>query len=78
MNVRTIEDNFDYQMHSIFEDMKEDYEADQKERIKDECEPMSFSDWLWQNKKELGERVYNRFDEYAGIDDETEKYNFNP
>lgn len=76
MNIRTIEDNFDYQAHSIFEDMREDYEYEQAENKEAGDRVFTFAEWLWSNREELGKRFYERFDDYAGIDDETEKYNY--
>jgi len=78
MNVRTIEDNFDYQMHSIFEAMQYDYKEAQKYNQSIGSPVKTFAEWLWDNREDLGAKVYEAFDEYTGIDDETEKYNFNP
>ena len=75
MKIRTIESDFEHQSESIFESMLEDYREEQKNRKDDEDEVETFADWLWVNRADLGEAFYNRFNEYAGIDESTKKYN---
>ena len=75
MNIRTIEDNFEYQAKEVFNDMLDDYNYEQKERKADGDEIQTFAEWLWNNRTEFGEKMYNRFDEYAGIDESTEDLN---
>ena len=76
MQVRTIEDGFDYQMHEIFKGiLLEIYEDEQADRVANEKEIQPYSEWLWENKDELGKAVFEAYDSYAGIDEETEKYN---
>ena len=76
MNIRTIEDNFEYQAKEVFSDMLDDYKEEQKQR--EECEDpiQTFAEWLWDNRTEFGEKMYNKFDEYAGIDESTEDLNY--
>ena len=76
MNVRTIEDNFDYQAKEVFEDMLDDYKEEQRQRKEDGDSVQSFAEWLWDNRADFGEKMYNRFDEYTGIDESTEQYNY--
>lgn len=76
MNVRTIEDNFEYQAKEVFNDMLEDYQDEQNERKADGDEIQTFAEWLWRNREEFGEKMYNRFDEYAGIEESTEELNY--
>lgn len=76
MNIRTIEDNFDYQAKEVFNDMLEDYQAEQNERKTDGDEIQTFAEWLWNNRTEFGEKMYNRFDEYSNIDESTEDLNY--
>ena len=76
MNVRKIEDNFEYQAKEVFSDMLEDYQDEQNERKADGDETQTFAEWLWNNRAEFGEKMYNRFDEYAGIDVSTEDINY--
>ena len=76
MNVRTIEDNFEYQAKEVFNDMLEDYQDEQNERKADGDDIETFAEWLWRNREEFGEKMYNRFDEYAGIDESTENLNY--
>ena len=76
MSIRTIEDNFDYQAKEVFNDMLDDYKLDQKQRKDDDDIIQTFAEWLWHNRTEFGEKMYNRFDEYAGIDESTEELNF--
>jgi hypothetical protein len=76
MSIRTIEDNFEYQAKEVFNDMLEDYTCEQKERKECDEEIQTFAEWLWENRTEFGEKMYNRFDEYAGIDEETENLNY--
>ena len=42
MNVRTIEDNFEYQAKEVFNDMLEDYQDEQNERKADGDEIQTF------------------------------------
>jgi len=53
MNIRTIEDNFEYQAKEVFSDMLDDYKEEQKQR--EECEDpiQTFAEWLWDNRTEL-------------------------
>lgn len=76
MSIRTIEDNFDYQAEKVFEDMLDDYKDEQRQRKKDADTVQTFAEWLWDNRTEFGEKIYNRLDEYLGIDESTEKYNY--
>jgi len=76
MNVRTIEDNFEYQAKKVFNDMLDDYNDEQNERKADGDEIQTFAEWLLNNRTEFGEKMYNRFDEYAGIDESTEDLNY--
>lgn len=75
MDIRTIEDNFEYQVKSVFNDMLEDYKQDQKERKEYGDDVQTFAEWLWDNRTEFGEKVYNRYDEYAGIEESTQDLN---
>ena len=76
MNIRTIEDDFEYQTKEVFNDMLEDYQYEQKERKDDGDEIQTFAEWLWDNIAEFGKKMYDRFDEYAGIDESTEDLNY--
>ena len=77
MNIRTVEDDFEYQVKNVFQDMLEDYTDEQNER-KEYNDPIeSFADWLWSNSEDFGEKILNRFDEYTGIEESTENLNFN-
>ena len=76
MNVRTIENNFEYQAKVVFKDMLDDYNDEQNQRKADGDEIQTFAEWLWNNRTEFGEKMYNRFDEYAGIDESTEDLNY--
>jgi hypothetical protein len=77
MNIRTIEDNFDYQSEKIFEEMREDYNEEMEVKKINEEATDTFSAWLWNNKEDLGAKFYERVDEYLGIDEFTEEYNKN-
>lgn len=66
MQIKTIDENFDYQVDEIFKKIYEDY----KEQIKESN--LSFSDWLWANPNELGKAFFERVDEYQGIDETIE------
>lgn len=61
MNIRTIEDNFDYQTREIFKRIQKDYAYEITQS------GMIFSDWLWQNRKILGEYFYEKVEEYEGV-----------
>ena len=76
MSIRTIEDNFEYQVKQAFSEMLPCYRDEQKERANDGDFIETFAEWLWNNRTEFGEKMYNRFDEYAGIDESTEDLNF--
>jgi len=76
MNVHTIEDNFDHQVNSIFDGMKEDYESEQESNKDEGDEIQTFSEWLWNNRSGLGDNLYDRIDEYLGLDEFTESRNF--
>jgi hypothetical protein len=76
MNIRTIEDGFEHQMNSVFLEMKKDYKEEQRERKSDGYEIQTFAEWLWSNLEDFGELVYNRFDEYAGMDESTKEFNY--
>lgn len=71
MNVKTIESNFEYQVEQIFKSMFSDY----KEEMETSNQILSFSDWLWKEKEQLGETFFNKVDEFCGVDEITEKYN---
>jgi len=76
MDITTINDTFEYQIKQIFESMKDDYELEMAEKDVNN-EPLdTFSNWLWNNKDDLGTKFYDRIDEYLGIDEFTKKYNF--
>lgn len=76
MSIRTIEDNFEYQAKEVFNSMVDDYQEEQRQRKSDGDSVMTFAEWLWENRSEFGELIYNRFDEYAGIDESTEDLNY--
>ena len=76
MNIRTIESNFEYQAKQVFNDMLEEYKEEQKYREKREYEIHTFAEWLWDNKAYFGEQMFTRLDEYVGIEEFTEDYNF--
>ena len=78
MTTRTIEDNFDYQMKSVFNDLHIDYTEDQKYNADNNLPIATFAEWLWEVREDLGEMVYTRYDEYTGIDTSTEHLNYNP
>lgn len=65
MNQRTIEDSFDYQMERVLKKLHEQY--------KEEITELPFNEWLWVNAADLGKAMYERYDEYAGIDTLIEK-----
>ena len=71
MKIRTIEDDFEYQLKEVFKDMLKDYNDEQNDRKSCGDEVQVFSEWLWSNREEFGEKVYNRFDEYADIEEST-------
>lgn len=60
MGIRTIEDSFDYQMKEVLTKLHQEY--------KDLKPEIPFNEWLWQNAADLGKAIYERYDEYAGID----------
>lgn len=66
MEIRTIEDNFDYQVDKILEKIYKDW----GENIKEDGLP--FADWLWANPAELGKAFYERVDEYQGLEETIE------
>jgi hypothetical protein len=76
MNVRTTEDNFEYQAKEVFADMLDDYKDAQKRRKEYKMPIQTFAEWLWDNRTEFGEKMYDRFDEYIGIDESTEDLNY--
>lgn len=63
MEIRTIEDNFDYQVEEILKSLLHDFKEDIIES------GLSFQDWLWANPKELGKAFYDKIDAYQGIDE---------
>ena len=75
MNARTIEDNFEYQVKEVFNDMLNDYNDEQNELKADGEDVQTFAEWLWNNKTEFGKNMYNRFDEYTNINESTEGLN---
>lgn len=77
MIISTIEDNFEYQLNQVFADMIDDYNKEQKHRESDDESIQSFAEWLWNNRSDFGEKMYERFDEYCGIDESTEDLNYN-
>ncbi len=60
MAIRTAEDFFDYQMKQVLSKLHQEYKDLQSE--------IPFNEWLWQNSSDLGKAIYERYDEYAGID----------
>jgi 5'-deoxynucleotidase YfbR-like HD superfamily hydrolase len=76
MDIRTIADGFEYQVNKVFEDMLKDYKNEQTQRSFDGDKIQTFSEWLWINREYFGEKIYNRFDEYAGMDESTEGLNW--
>ena len=76
MNIRTIESDFEYQAKQVFHDMLEEYKEDQKQNKKHEEEIQTFADWLWDNRSYFGDQMLTRLDEYVGIEELTESYNF--
>lgn len=76
MNIITEEHDFEYQSGCIFSQMEEDYRLDQACRIKSELPVQTFSEWLWENLDTLGKLFYERFDEWAGIEESTYQYNY--
>lgn len=74
--IRTIESNFDYQVKKVFNDMLEYYKYDQEDRKSSGDEVQTFSQWLWNNRTEFGENIYNQFDLCFGIDESTEDLNY--
>ena len=52
--------------------------AREEQKQREECEDpiQTFAEWLWDNRTEFGEKMYNRFDEYTGIDESTEDLNY--
>jgi hypothetical protein len=73
--IRTIEDNFDYQADQIFKELADSYKDAQENRKKEGVNIQTFSDYLWENLDELGRAFFEKFDQYAGIEESTEKYN---
>lgn len=67
MNIRTIEDGFEYQAKSIFENLHEDYKAEMRGELDDDI--ITFADWLWNNRESLGGAFFERVDEYCGVDE---------
>lgn len=76
MKIRTIEDDFEYQVKEVFKDMQEDYISEQQDQEENGEDVKTFAEWLWENRADFGERMYERFDEYAGIEESTEDLNF--
>lgn len=76
MQIRTVDQNFDYQMHEVFKSLREEYEYDMNAKKSDGEKIDTFSEWLWTNAESFGRAVYDKFDQWGGIDEETEKYNF--
>ena len=75
MNIRTVEENFEYQANEIFKSMHSDYKDEQKSNIECEEDTQTFAEWLWDNKADLGEAFYTALDEWCGIDEFTEELN---
>lgn len=71
-----LEENFEYQAKQIFKSLKTDYEEEQKDRLTSNEDIMTFSDWLWENKELLGEAFYERLDEWCGIVEITQEFDF--
>lgn len=75
MNVRTIEENFEYQAKDMFAEMEQDYKDEQEQRKEDGEEIQTFAEWLWKNTDDLGRLFYERLDSWCAIDDFTEDLN---
>lgn len=71
------EDTFEHQIKLILEEFKDDYISEQEENEKDGQDPIiTFDEYLWRNRTELGEKFYDRIDQYIGIEEITEPYNY--
>lgn len=75
MNVRTVESDFEYQMNQVFETMKSEYQEEQEHREEGELPTQTFHEWLWNNLQDFGQEVYQRLDEWCGVDDFTQDLN---
>jgi len=65
MNINTIEDSFKYQVKKIFERMLQDLKA---------CESKQpLSDYMWDNREELGAYFFEAVDEYLSVDEIADK-----
>ena len=77
MKTTTKDDSFNFQMEEIFEQLEDDYKDEQESRKKNGVFVVqTFHEWLWDNVREFGELVYSRYNEYAGMEEKTEKYNY--
>jgi len=76
MSIRTQEENFEFQMKQVFQEMREEYSEEQRNNLENDEKVETFSDWLWKNSKDFGEKVFTRFDEWCGLDEFTEDLNF--
>lgn len=61
MHIQTIEDNFDYQFKHALKEMHREYT--------EEDTSMSFEDYVWTNRKILGEKLYTQAMEHYDIDE---------
>ena len=64
------------QAKEVFNDMLEDYQYEQNERKADGDDIQTFTEWFLNNRTEFCKKMYNKFDEYAGIDESTEDLNY--
>lgn len=60
MNIRTQCDNFEYQVKEIFKEMK---------KLSEDMEDEFNSDFLWNNREDLGEIFFNAICGHTDIDE---------
>lgn len=75
MTIKTIESDFKYQMNNVLESMKEEYNEEQEHRKEVDLPIQTFSEWLWVNLHDFGQEVYQRLDEWCGMDNLTQDLN---
>ena len=62
-----IEDQFEYQMKRVVRKMATDCANDCNDGVMPDAEQLS--QWLWDERKALGEFTYNAMLDYCGIDE---------
>lgn len=71
----TIEDGFEYRMTQILKEMRPQYAEEMEERKINGESVDTFSNWLWNERDDLGARVFEDIEAYAGMDEITDSFN---